>query len=88
MTRQSRMVQGPLGAYAAGFRRELASWPAGPEQVGMAHRDAELGQHSVDLVLAAGAQPDQLVALCRGPDYAGLRAGVQVAGGGRLETSA
>ena len=35
--------------------------PAGPGQVGMGHRDAELGQHGVDLVLAAGAELDQLV---------------------------
>jgi hypothetical protein len=33
----------------------------GAEQVRAGHRDPELGQHRVDLVLALAAQPDQLV---------------------------
>src|SRR5215472_6227017 len=44
--------------------------PQAPKMPRAGHRDAELGQHPVDLVLAAGPQLHQLAALCRGPDYA------------------
>jgi hypothetical protein len=62
--------------------------PVHAEQVRMGDRDAELGQHGVHLVPAGGAEPDQLVPLCRGPDYADAGTGCQGNGGGRVKTSA
>jgi hypothetical protein len=62
--------------------------PQAPKMPRAGHLDAELGQHAVDLVLAAGAQLHQLAALCRGPDYADAGTGCQGNGGDRVKTSA
>ena len=48
-------------------------------------RDPGLGQHRVHLVLARGPLPDQLVPLCRDPDYAEQPGSVQAAGGSWCE---
>ena len=73
-------------AYGCGSRSPSShADPAGAEDVGAGHRDAELGQHGMDLVLAAGPQVHQLVPLCRGPDYAEAGRGGLGTGGGRGE---
>jgi hypothetical protein len=61
---------------------------AAAEDIGAGDRDAALGQHRVHLVLAGGALADQLVPLCRGPDYADAGSGGLGTGGGRVKTSA
>jgi hypothetical protein len=56
----------PQGGYLPGIRLRQPQLiqpcrPGHPEDIGAGDRDTELGQHGVDLVLAAGPQPNQLL---------------------------